>query len=248
MAATRVDTAMVLAAGLGRRMRPLTDDKPKPLVDFCGRPLIAHVVERLADTGIRRAVVNGHYLADKISTYIEDYAGEPELVFSDERHTLLDTGGGIANALDKLGNAPFMTHNSDTVWLEEDGHSNLDRLQQMWNASDMDCLMLLAKPRTSIGYTGNGDFAYADNRGRLRRRQDGDTDAYVFAGVTITHPRLFENAPEGAFSMNLLWDRAIANGRLFGLTLNGTWMHIGTPDALRHAEQWVAGRCHDGSR
>ncbi len=234
----RPTTAMVLAAGLGTRMRPLTDTTPKPLVPLAGRALLDHVLDRLADAGIARAVVNVHYLADRIERHLAGRT-RPAIVMSDERDALLDTGGGIARALPLLGDTPFLVHNSDTVWIEH-GVRNLDRLIETWDTARMDCLMLLAPTTGSLGYDGRGDFDRDGASGRLTRRRPGETAAYVFAGVSIVDPGLFAALGPGAFSMNVAWDRALAVGRLQGLVIEGEWMHVGTPEALREAEARVA--------
>lgn len=231
--AKRPSSAFVLAAGKGERMRPLTRTIPKPLVPLGGRPLIDHVLDRLAAAGIKRAVVNVHYLADKIEKHLT-HRSAPKIIFSDERDKLLDTGGGALRALPKLGDGPFIIHNSDSVWIEGLG-SNLDRLLNAFDANQMDSLMLVAPLAASIGYEGLGDFQM-DATGHLTRQTGPRLAPFVFAGVSIAHPRLFENAPQGAFSLNKLWDRAIDKGRLYGLRLEGVWMHVGTPDALAEAE------------
>ncbi|MEQ1711201.1 MAG: nucleotidyltransferase family protein [Hyphomicrobium sp.] len=233
----RPTTAMVLAAGLGTRMRPLTDVVPKPLVALDGRPLIDHVLDRLAAAGIRRAVVNVHYLADRLVAHLAARTA-PEIIVSDERGVLLDTGGGVVRALPLLGDAPFVIHNSDSVWNEGVG-SNIDRLIAGWDDTRMDALMLVALGARSLGYEGAGDFKMIAD-GRLQRRGKGESAPLVFAGVSIAHPRLFASAPVGAFSLNVPWDRAIAAGRLFGVRLEGLWMHVGTPEALAEAERIVA--------
>lgn len=230
-------TAMVLAAGLGTRMRPLTDVVPKPLVRLAGRTLLDRVLDRLADAGVERAVVNVHHMADQIEARLADRT-RPKIRISDERDRLLDTGGGVVRALPLLGPGPFLIHNSDSVWLEGVG-ANLDRLLGAWDGDAMDGLMLVAVGASSIGYDGHGDFDL-DACGRISRRQPGREAAFVFAGVSIAHPRLFEGAPAGPFSLNGPWDRAIAQGRLYGVRLDGTWMHVGTPEALRRAEQAMA--------
>lgn len=235
----QVDTAMVLAAGYGERMRPLTDIIPKPLVPFSGKPLIDHVLDRLARAGVQRAVVNGHYLADKLFAYLSTRKNSPEIILSDETAELLDTGGGVVFALEKLGRNPFLTHNSDTVWIETKETCNLMQLIARWDDTTMDCVLLLADLDRALGYDGAGDFVFNDDAGRLRRRTPTDKNALVYAGVSVIHPRLFATAPKGAFSMNVIWDQAIARGRVFGLTLDGTWMHIGTPEALYAAERWI---------
>lgn len=230
---TRPTTAMVLAAGLGTRMRPLTDTLPKPLVVLDGRPLIDHVLDRLQDAGIERCVVNAHYEAGKLISHLEQRAA-PRLTVSDERGQLLDTGGGVRNALHLLGDGPFIIHNSDSVWIEGIG-SNLDRLIRAWDPGRMDSLLLLAAGATSLGYEGRGDF-FLGQDGVIRRRGERDYAPFVFTGVSIAHPRLFDGAPAGRFSLNTLWDRAIDAGRLYGVRLDGIWMHVGTPEALAEAE------------
>ncbi|MBL8847683.1 MAG: nucleotidyltransferase family protein [Hyphomicrobium zavarzinii] len=227
---------MVLAAGLGKRMRPLTDVVPKPLVRLKSKPLIDHVLDRLAAGGIKRAVVNVHYLPDLIEAHLASRTN-PGIIISDERDALLDTGGGVVRALPLLGDAPFLIHNSDSVWIEGVG-SNIARLIQAFDPDRMDSLMLLALGATSLGYDGHGDFAM-DADGVLSRRGERREAPFVFTGVSIAHPRLFEDAPKGAFSLNTLWDRAIDRGRLFGLRLEGAWMHVGTPQSVEEAERWI---------
>lgn len=232
----KLDTAMVLAAGMGTRMRPLTDIIPKPLVRLRGRSLIDHVLDRIQAAGIPRAVVNAHHHADKLIAHLEDRK-RPAITISDERDALLDTGGGVVRALPLLGSGPFLIHNSDSVWIEGVG-SNIARLVNAWDDSRMDSLMLLAIGATSLGYEGNGDFTM-DADGLLQRRSENRQAPFVFTGVSIAHPRMFEGAPAGRFSLNTLWDRAIERGRLYGLRLDGLWMHVGTPEALAEAEKWI---------
>ncbi len=228
---------MVLAAGLGTRMRPLTDAVPKPLVRLAGRPLIDHVLDRLAAAGVQQAVVNVHYLADQIEAHAGARRQPPAIRISDERGVLLDTGGGVKRALPLLGDAPFLVHNSDSVWIEA-GVSNIARLIAAWDAARMDCLMLLADRATSLGYDGPGDFHRAAD-GRLRRREGAATAPYVFAGVSIMTPGLLADTPAGAFSLNRVWDPALAGGRVRGIVLDGTWMHVGDPTALADAERRI---------
>ena len=232
------DRAMVLAAGYGKRMQPLTDTRPKPLVCLGGKPLLDHVLDRLDRAGVRTAVVNVHYLADQIEDHVAKRNG-PDIVVSDEREALLDTGGGVCRALHLLGDAPFFVHNSDSVWIEGAAPS-LERMARAWDPSEMDSLLMLAPVVNAVGYAGSGDFTMEPD-GRLRRRAEGDVVPFVFAGVSIAHPRLFEDCPEGPFSLNLLWDRALAAGRLFGIRHEGIWMHIGTPKALEEAERCLEG-------
>jgi len=230
-------TAFVLAAGLGSRMRPLTDTIPKPLVPLAGKPLIDHVLDRLATAGITNAVVNVHHHAEKLEAHLKSRV-TPRITISDERGVLLDTGGGVARALPLLGEGAFIIHNSDSVWIEGVG-SNLARLMAAWDAQRMDTLMLLAPAASSLGYDGLGDFSMHDD-GRLTRQSGAKVAPFIFAGVSIAHPRLFAEAPQGRFSLNALWNAAIMRGRLYGARLEGLWMHVGDPHALAEAESKLA--------
>ena len=229
--------AMVLAAGLGRRMRPITDTRPKPLVRVGGRALIDHALDRLRDAGIARAVVNVHYLGDQVIDHLAGRA-DPATTISDEREVAepLETGGGIRQALALLG-PTFVVMNSDSLWTEG-ATSNLPRMLAVWRPGDMDILLLLAA-RESLGYEGAGDFEMAGD-GRLARRAPSGTAPLVYAGVAILKRDLFADTPEGAFSLNVLFDRAIAAGRLYGARLDGEWLHVGTPEAIRDAEERLA--------
>jgi MurNAc alpha-1-phosphate uridylyltransferase len=228
---------MVLAAGLGVRMRPLTDRLPKPLVEVNGRPLIAYAFDRLRRAHCERAVVNVHYLAGPIETWARTQA-TPEIIISDERAELLDTGGGIVKALPLLGDDPFFVLNSDSFWLDG-GEPALERLRSAWVDDEMDCLLLLCAIDRTIGYSGKGDFVI-DRQGRLARRGPKDDNGLVYIGCYLVHPRLFAKAPRGKFSMNLLWDRSIAQGRLHGIAHDGRWLHVGTPEAIALAESALA--------
>jgi MurNAc alpha-1-phosphate uridylyltransferase len=224
---------MVLAAGLGTRMRPLTDTKPKPLVEVAGKPLLDHVLDRLANAGVEHEVVNVHYLPDLI---IRHLAGRkrPAITISDERDDILGTGGGVVKALPQLGPAPFFHVNSDTLWIEGP-YPNLDRLADAFTPATMDALLLLAPTTTSIGYDGRGDFAMMPD-GRLHPRGEREVVPFVYAGAAILAPTLFANAPQGEFSLTRLFHAAAEAGRLSGLRLEGTWMHVGTPGAIQEAE------------
>jgi MurNAc alpha-1-phosphate uridylyltransferase len=237
MSANIPQSAMVLAAGFGQRMRPLTDNMPKPLVKVAGKALLDHVLDRLADAGVARAVVNVHYLAEQIERHVAA-RNVPRVTISDERGVLLDTGGGVVKALPLLGDAPFFHINSDTIWI--DGVTpNLTRLAESFDPATMDALLLLAPGAGSIGYAGRGDFLMASD-GRLRARPERDIAPFVYAGAAILAPRLFDGAPQGAFSLTRLFARAIEAGRLHGLRLEGLWMHVGTPEAIAEAEQAIA--------
>ncbi|MBX6424977.1 MAG: nucleotidyltransferase family protein [Variibacter sp.] len=224
---------MVLAAGLGTRMRPLTDTTPKPLVKVGGKALLDHVLDRLAEAGVERAVVNVHHLADQIVRHVERRQ-RPRVVVSDEREQILGTGGGIVKALPLLGDAPFYLVNSDTIWVEGP-RPNLRRLADAFFPTEMDALLLLAATATSIGYEGRGDFAMAPD-GRLAPRAEHEVVPFAYAGVAILSPALFAGAPAGEFPLTRLFAAAAEAGRLYGLRLEGTWMHVGTPEAIRAAE------------
>ncbi len=228
---------MVLAAGLGKRMRPITDTTPKPLVRVGGRALVDHALDRLEQAGIASAVVNVHYLAELIETHLQGRR-RPQIVISDERGELLETGGGVKKALPLLPDAPFVLLNSDSLWIDA-GPSNLAALSAAWDGERMDILLLVASVAESLGYEGRGDF-FMDAGGRLARRGTQASAPYVYAGVAILKPQLFADTPDGAFSLNLLFDRAIAADRLYGRALDGQWLHVGTPDAIAAAEERLA--------
>ena len=226
-------SAIVLAAGLGTRMRPYNGHIPKPLVAVGGKSLIDYGLDRLAESGVERAVVNVHHLADALERHLAPRQ-RPRIVISDERAELLGTGGGIAKALPQLGDAPFFLVNSDTLWL--DGvKPNFVRLAEAFDPATMDALLLLAPTTGSIGYTGRGDYMMLPD-GRLRRRAEREVVPFIYAGAAILSPALFADAPTGAFALTRLFDRAGESGRLFGLRMDGVWMHVGTPDAVAAAE------------
>lgn len=273
---TQVRKAFVLGAGLGKRMRPLTNDRPKPLVPLAGRPLIDHVLDRLARAGIVEAVVNVHYEAEKLEAHLAARMAEgrgPRVVISDERDGLLDTGGGIKKALAQLGEAPFVVHNADSIWPDairsngnspdavrsnanwpdamrpdamrpaargpDAGDGALAQLIAAWDGARMTSLLQLVPTGRTVGYGGAGDFVPLGD-GRIRRRQPHEQGAPVYAGVSILSAAAFADTPEGPFSLNLVWDRAIQSRRLFGTVYEGPWMHIGTPEALAEAERLLA--------
>jgi N-acetyl-alpha-D-muramate 1-phosphate uridylyltransferase len=225
--------AMVLAAGLGTRMRPLTDNMPKPLVKVAGKALIDHVLDRLAEVGVERAVVNVHHFADQMQQHLV-HRKHPQIVISDEHGLLLGTGGGVKKALPELGDAPFFLSNSDTFWID-DVKPNLARLADAFDPVAMDALLLLAPTAGSIGYAGRGDFAMVAD-GRLRKRAGQEAAPFVYAGAAILSSALFKGAPQGEFPLTALFDRAAAAGRLHGLQLEGLWMHVGSPDVIAEAE------------
>jgi N-acetyl-alpha-D-muramate 1-phosphate uridylyltransferase len=224
---------MVLAAGLGTRMRAHNGQIPKPLVTVGGKALIDYVLDRLADAGVERAVVNVHHLADQIERHLASRQ-RPKIAISDERKELLGTSGGVVKAMPELGGGPFFHVNSDTIWI--DGAApNLSRLADAFDAKRMDALLLLAPTTTSIGYSGRGDFTMASD-GALALRGERNVAPFVYAGAAILTPAFFADVPPGPSSMSPLFDRTIAAERLFGLRLDGLWMHVGTPDAVKAAE------------
>ena len=228
---------MVLAAGLGSRMRPFNGHIPKPLVEVGGKALIDCVLDRLAAAGVERVVINVHHLAEQIERHVQGRT-RPRIIISDEREAIMGTGGGVAKALPALGDAPFFHVNSDTIWI--DGvKPNLTRLAAAFAPARMDALLLLASTATSIGYAGRGDYAMTPD-GRLTPRGERDVVPFVFAGAAILAPALFRGAPTGAFPLTKLFDRAAEAGWLHGLRLEGVWMHVGTPDAVAAAEAAIA--------
>ncbi len=231
----RVTRAFVLAAGKGTRMRPLTDRVPKPLVEVAGRPMIDFVLDRLAPAGVEEAVVNTHHLAETVEAHLA-HRRRPRIRISRET-VLLETGGGVVRARDHLGSTPFFVVNSDGLWREK-GVPALSRLAAAWDDAAMDALLLVHATEAAFGYDGVGDFEMGDD-GRLARR-DGTSARFVFMGVQLLHPRLLRDAPDGAFSLNLLYDRALAAERLHGLAHTGDWFHVGTPEALIAAERAFA--------
>jgi MurNAc alpha-1-phosphate uridylyltransferase len=226
--------AMVLAAGLGLRMQPLTAKVPKPLIEVAGKPLIEYAFDRLRKAGVALAVVNVHYLADQIERWAERQSA-PAIIISDERGELLDTGGGIARALPYLGRQAFFVINSDSFWIEGRIPA-LARLDAMWDEQKMDSLLLLCPTGSAIGYEGRGDFDL-DAGGRLLRRPPNGSAPYVYAGCYLVAPQLFRAAPEGKFSMNTLWDQAAARGRLHGIVHDDRWIHVGSPSSIAEAER-----------
>lgn len=228
------ETAMVLAAGLGKRMRPITETIPKPMVKVADKPLIDWCLEPLTRAEVKKAVVNVHYLADQIEAHLGDRV-EPRIVISDERDLLLDSAGGIIKALPELGQAPFLILNADTFWVGDDVDPNLNRLAEVWDDSAMDILLMTARLDQATGFEGKGDFV-ADAEGRLRRARDVAGTPVIYAGAGIIHPRIFAGAEPGVSSLNKYFDAAIANGRLYGMPMVGHWLTVGTPDAIGEAE------------
>ena len=228
------DVAMVLAAGLGKRMRPLTATRPKPLVRVADRPLIDHALDKLAEAGVARAVVNVHYLPDALTAHLA-HRTVPQVAISDERAQLLETGGGMVHALPLIGSDPFFALNSDNIWL--DGPQNVfAQLSEAWDGARMDALLLLVPHARALNYRGKGDF-HLDPLGRVSRRKTGRIAPFIFSGIQLVSQRLLRDAPEGPFSTNVLWNRAMGEGRLFGVTHMGLWFEVGTPEMIAPTEE-----------
>ncbi len=226
------DTAMVMAAGLGKRMRPLTAAQPKPMVRVAGKPLIDHALDRLAEAGVAKAVVNVHYLADALEAHVTARKA-PHVIISDERAELLETGGGMVKALPQLPD-PFFCINADNIWLDGPVDA-FHELSRNWDPQAMDALLLLVPHSRAVNFSGKGDFRM-DPVGRLTRRQSGRIAPFIYTGIQLVSHRLLRDAPEGKFSTNILWNRAIEEGRLFGTSFAGRWFEVGTPQAIAPTE------------
>ena len=234
------DTAMLMAAGLGKRMRPLTATMPKPLVRVAGRPLIDRALDRLEEAGVAKAVVNVHYLADAIEAHLSVRQRQPAIAFSDEREHLLETGGGMVKAAtDGLLPDPFFACNADSVWLDGPRNAFAD-LTARWDPERMDALLLVVTHARAYNFDGSGDF-YMDGSGQLKRKLPGRIAPFIYTGIQLVSQRLLRDAPEGKFSTNILWDRAIAEGRLFGVAFTGQWYEVGTPAHIRPTEEALRG-------
>jgi MurNAc alpha-1-phosphate uridylyltransferase len=227
-------TAMIMAAGLGKRMRPLTATRPKPLIEVGGKTLLDHVLERLRTAGVRKVVVNVHYLADALEAHLASRDHGLEVVISDERDLLMETGGGLVRAAPLIDTDPFLALNSDNLWI--DGPADTLRLlASQWDDARMDALLLLVPQARALNHSGLGDF-HMDSTGRLRRRERSHVAPFVFTGIQIASKRLLRDAPEGPFSTNILWDRAIEEGRCFGAVHQGLWFDVGTPQSIQLTE------------
>ena len=228
------ETAMVMAAGLGKRMRPLTATKPKPLIDVAGKPLLDHVLDRLRTAGVRKVVVNVHYLADAVEAHLASRDQGLEIVISDERSLLMETGGGLVQAAELIDSDPFLAINSDNYWVDGPADT-LKLLASHWDDERMDALLLLVPLARARNHKGMGDF-HMDRTGRLRRREKSHVAPFVFTGIQMLSKRLLRDAPEGPFSTNILWNRAIEEGRCFGAVHQGLWFDVGTPGAIQMTE------------
>ncbi len=237
MTALVSDTAMVMAAGLGKRMRPLTATQPKPMVRVAGKPLIDHTLDRLAEAGVSKAVVNVHYLADALEAHVKARA-KPAVTISDERERLLETGGGMIKARGLLPD-PFFCLNSDNIWLDGPGNAFAE-LSQRWDPDAMDALLLVVPHARAVNFDGKGDF-HLDPLGRITRRRSGRIAPFIYTGIQVVSHRLLRDAPDGPFGTMVLWERAIAEGRLYGMPFTGLWFEVGTPQAIRPTEDILSG-------
>jgi N-acetyl-alpha-D-muramate 1-phosphate uridylyltransferase len=233
------DTAMVFAAGLGTRMRPLTNDRPKALVEVAGKAMIDHVLDKLAQVGVQRAVVNVHHFADRLREHLESRS-RPHIVISDETDTLLETGGGLMRALPLVGPGPIITMNADPLW-RDDGGAGLQSLADNFDPETMDALLLLARHSDAVGFEKAGDFT-RDAEGRIARRGAALEAPYIYAGAQILNLETMAGRVEERFSLNRVWDDSLVNKRLYGVVLNNQWLHVGDPVARDEAEAILVGR------
>ncbi|MEP1207156.1 MAG: nucleotidyltransferase family protein [Rhizobiaceae bacterium] len=231
-----IETGMVLAAGLGTRMRPITDNLPKPLVSVAGQTLLDRALDALAKGGIQQALVNVHYLADQIEKHLHGRT-MPAVSVSDERRELLDSGGGVKKAIAGMTDSPMVILNGDSFWVDGGG-STIRQMKSVWNPDEMDMLLLVATLDQATGYDGAGDF-FLDNENRLKRRGDASQAPYIYAGAIITGTSNINSVPDSKFSLNRLFDAAIQRNRLYGCLLDGLWLHVGTPASIDEAEQAI---------
>ena len=227
-------TAMIMAAGLGKRMRPLTATRPKPLIEVNGKALLDHVLEKLREAGVKKVVVNVHYLADALEAHLKSRDHGLEIVISDERDVLMETGGGLIKAEPLIDSDPFLALNSDNLWIDGPADT-LKLLASQWDDTKMDALLLLVPQASALNHKGIGDF-HMDRAGRIRRREKSHVAPFVFTGIQIMSKRLLRDAPDGPFSTNILWNRAIEEGRCFGAVHQGLWFDVGTPQSIQLTE------------
>ena len=230
-------TAMVMAAGLGKRMRPLTATRPKPLIEVAGKTLLDHVLDRLRAAGVEKVVVNVHYLPDALEAHVAARSDGLAIAISDEREQLLETGGGLVKAAPLIGDDPFLAVNSDNLWIDGPADT-LKLLASHWDGGRMDALLLLVPHARALNHGGQGDF-HMGRTGKLRRREKSRVAPFVYTGVQMVSKQLLEGAPDGPFSTNILWDRAIAQGRCFGAVHQGLWFDVGTPQAIKKTEAFL---------
>ncbi|MBL8686017.1 MAG: nucleotidyltransferase family protein [Alphaproteobacteria bacterium] len=232
-----IQTAMILAAGYATRLRPISNHTPKAMVQIMGKPILGHILERLKEISLKQIIVNTHHLGTVVKTYLEQQPKHFNIQISEEK-TILETGGGVKQALPMIGTQPFYVINGKIIWFNG-GQNSLLNLASHWNNKTMDVLLLLQPVTKTVGYQGSGDF-HLNADGSLKRRQDDEIAPFVFSGIQIIHPRLFQDSPDGSFSLNVLYDRAIAQGRLFGVRHDGTWLHISSPQDILAVEAYLS--------
>ncbi|MCK0069249.1 nucleotidyltransferase family protein [Kordiimonas laminariae] len=234
---TKLQTAMILAAGKGTRMRELSEQMPKPMVLVNGISLVDRLLAHAEQAGIEKVIINVHHLAGMLEHHLAPYTSDGFVEVSDERGELLETGGGVKKALPKLGNEPFLVMNGDALWIDKD-ESNIDRLAEHWNPEEMDVLLLLVPTDEALGYDGVGDFLGAgEGAFSIEFLGEASTASNMYAGVQIVKPEMYEGTPDGAFSNVEIFRKAAQHGRLYGLVIDGSWMHVGTPEAVKEAEE-----------
>ena len=239
----KIKRAMILCAGLGTRMKPLTLTTPKPLIKVAGKPLVEYGVANLEKAGIENIIVNVHYLAEQVVSWAQNHQGA-QIVISDEKQQLLETGGGVCHAKNLLGSGPVFVLNSDSFWLDRPNQSSLNEMVKLFDQYDCDFLLMLAPHEKAIGFNGAGDF-FCEPNGTIARRGNADTAPYIYAGCYLMNPKVLENCPEGKFSMNVLWDRSLKKNRVRGYVHDGLWLHVGTPEAIKLAQDAISNFDHD---
>ncbi len=232
-----IDRAMILAAGLGTRMRPITASVPKPLIEVAGKTLLDHALDALEKGGVKNTVINVHYLADQIESHVGQRTSS-NISISDERNELLDSGGGVKKAIKGFPDGPFFILNADSFWLDA-GPSTIGAMRNFWDEKSMDMALLLARREEAVGFDGQGDF-FADGAGHLTRRGDRETAPYIYAGAIIARAEKLNAIKDRKFSLNRLFDDAISENRLFGYVLDGLWLHVGTPQAIDDAQDAIS--------
>lgn len=231
-----IDTAMVMAAGHGTRMRPLTNDTPKALIKVAGKTMVDHAIDRLKAAGIKRIIVNIHAFADQMRAHLEA-RNDDSIIISDETDELLETGGGIKRALPLLGDKPIITHNCDSIWVEGMGQT-LPRLLDAYDPDKMDALLVVAVTANIVGDVARGDFTM-DPDGRIAWREVSSVAPFMYTGVQIIKPQLYAGIEDTAFSTTKVWRGLLEDGTAYGLRHDGVWMHVGTPSALDDAETFL---------
>jgi len=239
----KIQRSMILCAGLGTRMQPLTLSTPKPLIKVAGKPLVEYGVDNLEKVGVNSIIINVHYLAEQVESWAQHHQGA-KILISDERQQLLETGGGVCHATRLLKKDPVFVLNSDSFWLDRPNKSSLNEMVKLFSQYDCDFLLMLTPHKNAVGFSGAGDF-FCDTNGAIARRGDAETAPFIYAGCYLMNPTILKNCPLGKFSMNILWDRSIKQNRVMGYVHDGLWLHVGTPDAIKLAEDAISTFDHD---